>query len=132
MIEFQDRGKLINGSITLWYRWAVADEQALRALRAPAGTLEIARSWQAPAVAKNCKACHALGITTRRAGARNLALKNAIKRTVYFRQRPETDQATVRRFEQDLLEMPMQIPVVLAGEPDDIANAVRYLASRRK
>ncbi|MFT5032912.1 MAG: hypothetical protein ACI9OO_000843 [Bacteroidia bacterium] len=29
MIEFQDRGKLINGSITLWYRWAVADEQAL-------------------------------------------------------------------------------------------------------
>jgi hypothetical protein len=73
-----------------------------------------------------------LGITTRRAGARNLALKNAIKRTVYFRQRPETDQATVRRFEQDLLEMPMQIPVVLAGEPDDIANAVRYLASRRK
>ena len=47
------------------------------------------------------------------AGLRDSGLKNAIKRTAYFRLLPGTDDATARRFEQDLLEMPMQIPEIL-------------------
>ena len=219
--------KLSNGSITLWYRWQVADVQSWWAMRAQAGTPEVTQFWQdidkialfreriyfsapfpkelaesqstaafeiatrghretaqlklkrslggedkgrfvsalqqseklpdleafsfeqnlapdyaagdftfdllfadatsadqarqsalwlntiAPAIAQYCEACHVLGMNTLGAGLREPGLKNAIKRTAYFRLLPGTDDSTARRFEQDLLEMPMQIPEIL-------------------
>lgn len=67
----------------------------------------------APAISQHCTTCHALGLLTLEAGARKPSLKNAIKRTAYFRLLPETSETSARRFEQNLLEMPMQIPEIL-------------------
>ena len=73
-------------------------------------------TWQATinaALARHCKACHALRLETISAGVRRRTLTNGIKRTAYFRLLPGTAAETAQRFEQDLLEMTGQIPRIL-------------------
>jgi hypothetical protein len=72
--------------------------------------------WQFEVMAaldQYCMACHALNLDTVAAGVRRTALTSAIKRTAYFRLLPGTTPAQAQRFEQDLLEMPAQIPQIL-------------------
>src|SRR5690606_36679405 len=66
-----------------------------------------------PALDRYCTARHALSLSTVAAGARSPGIANAIKRTAFFRMLPGTSADQAQRFEQDLLEMPAQIPQIL-------------------
>jgi len=65
-----------------------------------------------PALEQYCGEVHALELETIGAGLRDSALANGIKRTAFFRQLPNVQKETASRFEQDLLEMPLQIPEI--------------------
>ena len=65
------------------------------------------------ALTRFCNTCHALQLDTIAAGVRRPDLAGGIKRTAYFRMLPGIPDGKARRFEQDLLEMPGQIPQIL-------------------
>ncbi len=85
------------------------DSQAALAAR----ETNVWREQIAPALARYCASCHAVTLDTIGAGLRASTLTNAIKRTAFFRVLPEVDSSVAHRFEQDLLEMPAQIPQIL-------------------
>lgn len=67
----------------------------------------------APALTRYCEACHAVTLDTIGAGLRASGLSNSIKRTAFFRVLPGVAEDIAKRFEDDLLEMPAQIPEIL-------------------
>lgn len=84
--------------------------------RKAAEAARLSAFWQTevlPALDRYCAACHALDLETIDAGVRRPDLTGATKRTAYFRMLPGTTSPKARRFEQDLLEMPEQIPEIL-------------------
>lgn len=86
-----------------------ADQQHADAARASS----IWKEQVEPALAEYCSACHAVTLDTLGAGLRTATLTNAIKRTAFFRVLPGVAPELAKRFEQDLLQMPAQIPEIL-------------------
>lgn len=93
------------------YTWDLlfGDEKAAFAARES----ELWTGTLASALDRYCETCHALTLETLGAGLRRSTLKGAIKRTAYFRLLPDIGNDVAKRFEQDLLEMPAQIPEIL-------------------
>ena len=71
------------------------------------------REQIAPVLVRYCETCHALALDTISAGLRSRGLSNSIKRTAFFRLLPGVAADIAERFENDLLEMPAQIPEIL-------------------